>query len=66
MLVLSRKNGQGVKIEGPCEVLVIRAKNGQARLGFIADGKTLILRSEIEPHDDEDDGGETTEGGAAA
>lgn len=47
MLVLSRKPGQDVVIEGRIRVSVIRIKAGKVRLGIEAPSGIKILRAEL-------------------
>ncbi len=44
MLVLSLRDLEGVQIDGPCHIVVVRSSGGQVRLGFDADKATAILR----------------------
>lgn len=48
MLVLSRKPGQAIDIDGPCRVTVIRVAGDKVRIGFEADRGVKILRSELD------------------
>jgi len=53
MLVLSRKNNESVVVGGPgslqslIRVTVLEIKNGTVRLGFEADAKIPVHRSEV-------------------
>lgn len=46
-LVLGRKEGESVIVDGPCMVQVIRSKGKGARLLFTAPVTTKIVRKEI-------------------
>lgn len=48
MLILTRKEGEGVKIGDNIYIKVIEAGNGVIKLGFDAPLDTVILRSELE------------------
>ncbi len=47
MLVLSRKEGESVMIDGHISVTVIRLAGGRVRLGIEAPKEVSILRSEL-------------------
>lgn len=47
MLVLSRKIGEGVRIDNNIEVVVVEIKSGKVRLGFRCPTSKVILRTEI-------------------
>ena len=47
MLVLSRKENQGIRIADNMEVVVLEIKNGSVRLGFKCSDDTTILRTEV-------------------
>ena len=47
MLVLSRKPGQAVEIEGGITVTLVEVEGGRVRLGFDAPASVRILRSEL-------------------
>ena len=51
MLCITRKKGQTVKVDGPCEIVIIKTSSGAIKLGFKADRSTIILRGELEPHE---------------
>ena len=46
MLVLTRKVGQVVHIEGGIKVTILKMKNGQVRIGFDAPKGVSIMRGE--------------------
>lgn len=48
MLILTRKEGEGVKIGDDIYVKVVEASNGVIKLGFEAPADTIILRDELE------------------
>ncbi len=47
MLVLSRKLGEEILIDGHIRVRVVQCGNGRVRLGVIAPREVEVLRSEI-------------------
>lgn len=48
MLVLTRRVGESVQVDGPCRVTVVRFKGSQmVELGFEADRSTQIVRDEL-------------------
>lgn len=47
MLVLSRKNGESVVLDGGIEVVVVSIGAGRVRLGFSAPDNVRIKRSEL-------------------
>ena len=52
MLVLTRKNGQGIKIaEGTIEIKVIKTRQGSVRIAIDAPDDVDIVRSELEPRE---------------
>ncbi len=48
MLVLSRKVGQEIRVDGPCVIHVYRIGGGVVKLGIQADPDIRILRGEFE------------------
>lgn len=46
-LVLNRRIGERVVIDGPCEVIVDRLRTGDVRLRFHAARSTRIMRAEL-------------------
>lgn len=48
MLILTRKEGEGVKIGDNIYVKVIETSNGTIKLGFDAPADMMILRDELE------------------
>jgi len=49
MLVLSRKVGESVVIDGGIVVRVLSAEGGRIRLGFEAPAEVAVRRSELAP-----------------
>ena len=49
MLVLCRKDGQRIRIGPDIEVVLVRSRTGEARLGIEAPRDVIILRDELEP-----------------
>jgi carbon storage regulator len=47
MLVLSRKVGEGVVIEGGIEVRILEVRAGRIRLGIEAPPEVRVLRTEL-------------------
>jgi carbon storage regulator len=47
MLVLSRKNGQSIRIGRSIEVTVLEIKGGKVKLGFAAPPEMAIQRNDI-------------------
>ncbi len=56
MLVLTRKNGESVRIADDIEVVVLEVKHGKVRLGFRCPDDVSILRKEVYDRDTADDG----------
>jgi carbon storage regulator len=53
MLVLSRKLGEKILIEGGIELVVVRIGNGNVRLGIVAPRELQIIRQELSFDDDQ-------------
>ncbi len=51
MLVLTRKQGQSIRIGEDIEVVVVEVRGGQVRLGIRAPSGVVVSRSE--PRDDD-------------
>ena len=51
MLVLTRKNGESVRIAGNIEVVVLEVNHGKVRLGFRCPDDVSILRKEVYDRD---------------
>jgi carbon storage regulator len=47
MLVLTRKNGESIKIGDDIEITIISAKNDNVRIGIKAPGDIDIFRKEV-------------------
>lgn len=52
MLVLSRKEGEAIVIDGQIEVTVLRLECGKVRIGITAPRAVRVVRGELERHDD--------------
>ena len=48
MLVLTRKNGEKIVIDGDIEITVVDIRGNQVRLGIEAPKEVAILRAELE------------------
>ena len=46
MLVLTRKTGSRIHVNGPCEVVLVESKDGRAKLGVIAEQHVSIVRDD--------------------
>lgn len=51
MLVLTRKNGESVRIADNIEVVVLEVKHGKVRLGFRCPDDVSVLRQEVYDRD---------------
>jgi len=47
MLVLSRKQGEGIVVDGPCVITVVQIFDNRVQIGLEADRSVGILRTEI-------------------
>lgn len=47
MLVLSRKKGEGVVVDGRARVSVVEIRGDKVRLGFVAERSVAIHRDEV-------------------
>jgi carbon storage regulator len=47
MLVLTRKNGESIKIGDDIEITIVSSKNDQVKIGIKAPGNVEIYRKEI-------------------
>ncbi len=52
MLVLTRKRGEEIRIGENIILVVTRISGNKVHIGINAPANVLILRGEIEPHDD--------------
>lgn len=46
-LVLTRRAGQSIRVDGPAELHILELKEGRVRVSIHAPASTLILRSEL-------------------
>ena len=51
MLVLKRTSGQQIIIAGDIRITVLKVQRGRVELGIEAPSDALILRGELEPHE---------------
>lgn len=51
MLVLSRKEGERLKLGEAIVVTIVRVAGDKVRLGIQAPSNVLVLREELEPHE---------------
>lgn len=58
MLVLSRKNGEGITVDGPARIVLVNGRNGKARLGVEAPATTTVLREELDRDEPQREGHE--------
>lgn len=47
MLVLTRRIGEELVIEGPATIRLVSCKGNSARIGVVADGDTKVYRKEL-------------------
>jgi carbon storage regulator len=47
MLVLTRKNGEKIVIDGDIEITVLEIRGSQVRLGIVAPKDVSVLREEL-------------------
>lgn len=47
MLVLSRKVGEWINVDGPCSILITKILDRTVRIGIEADSTVQILRGEL-------------------
>ena len=57
MLILNRKQGQAIKINGEITIVVSAIKGNQVRIGIEAPQSFRIIRSEIEEKEVRDESG---------
>jgi carbon storage regulator len=60
MLVLSRRETERVRLGDKIVLTIVRVSGDKVRLGIEAPADILVLRDELQPHE-EADGGPTTE-----
>jgi carbon storage regulator len=54
MLVIGRRDGERILIGPDIEVVLVRSRSGEARLGIEAPDHVVILREELENEDKEE------------
>jgi carbon storage regulator CsrA len=54
MLLLTRKPGESICVDGKAELVILRVKGQYVSVGVRADLSTRILRGELKPHDTEE------------
>lgn len=47
MLVLSRRVGEWINVDGPCSILISQIQDQKVRIGIEAKSTVLILRGEL-------------------
>lgn len=52
MLVLSRKVNETIKIDGPCEIMIVSIESGRVRIGINATPDVIATRGELGPLSD--------------
>jgi len=55
MLVLSRKEGERIRMGDSIVLTIIRTSGDKVRIGIEAPPDVLVLREELERHDDQKD-----------
>lgn len=58
MLALSRKVGEAIQVSGPCRIVIDRLGVGRVKLIFEAPEETRIMREELVPVSDGEEGDE--------
>jgi len=58
MLVLSRKDGEGITVDGPARIVLVKGRHGKARLGVVAPATTTVLREELDKDESQREGHE--------
>lgn len=51
MLLLDRRKGEAITVDGPARVTIVRMKGGRVKLGIEAEPTTKVLRAEIAARD---------------
>jgi carbon storage regulator CsrA len=51
MLVLTRKDGEGITVDGPARIVLVKGRHGKARLGVVAPATTTVLREEVDDNE---------------
>lgn len=49
MLVLSRKRGEAIEVNGPAKIEIVQIAGNKVRVGITAPNDTLVMRSELLP-----------------
>jgi carbon storage regulator len=52
MLVLSRKQNEQIRIEGPCVITLVEIRGDNVRIGFEAERGVRIVRTELDDRKD--------------
>ena len=53
MLILTRKPGERIVVDGPCEVVVLRSSEQRVKIGVIAHSDVAVARGELLDKDKE-------------
>ena len=56
MLVLNRKPGQHIVIDGPARIVIVRTTGGRVTIGIEANREVKVLRGELVDQEEEGDG----------
>lgn len=51
MLILDRKREQTIKVDGPCEIKIVRVCGHRVKVGIVADRSVKVLRGEVVERD---------------
>jgi len=54
MLVLSRKEGERIRLGDSIVLTIVRTSGDKVRLGIEAPPDVLVLREELQPHDEQE------------
>lgn len=46
-LALTRRSGQRIDIDGPCQIEFVSTRNGQAKVVIVAEREVTVLRGEV-------------------
>lgn len=49
MLVLDRREGEAITVDGPACITILRLKGGRVKIGVEADRTVKVMRAELEP-----------------
>ena len=47
MLILTRRTGEAIRVNGPCDIVLVESRKGRARIGLEMDDDTKAVRSEL-------------------